>query len=84
MKWCVVEIPGSDVDAMPHLPVNHFLILPDTTDITYEHTASHKRCVMKRKQVPIEPEFVITAHKAQGQTMVRAAIGWLFWDRTAM
>ena len=59
---------------MPHLPVHHFPILPDTTEVTFEHAASRKRCVIKRKQVPIEPGFAMTAHKAQGQTMNRVVV----------
>ena len=74
MKSCIVEIPGSDAIEMPHLPAHHFPILPDTTDITFEHTASHKRCIIKRKQVPVEPGFVLTAHKAQGQTIERVIV----------
>ena len=69
LKSCVVEIPGADAVEMPHLPKHHFPILADTTDITFEHSASHKRCVIKRKQVPIQPGFAMTTHKAQGQTM---------------
>jgi len=71
---CVVEIPGSDAMEMPHLPPHHFPILPDLTDITFEHPASRKRCVIKRKQVPIEPVFAMTAHKAQGQTMEKVVV----------
>lgn len=59
---------------MPLLSVHHFPTLPDIMDITFEHGASHKRCVIKRKQVPIEPGFAITAHKAQGQTLERAVV----------
>ena len=33
-----------------------------------------KRCIIKRKQVPVEPGFVMTAHKAQGQTMARVVV----------
>ena len=49
---------------MPYPPERHFPILPDMADITFEHGASRKRCVIKRRQVPIEPEFAITVHKA--------------------
>ena len=54
---------------MPHLPECLFLILLDTTELKFEHGGSHKRCTIKRKQVPLEPGFVMTVHKAQGQTM---------------
>jgi len=74
LKSCVVEIPGADPVEMAHLGERHFPILPDVTEIKFEHNASHKRCVIKRKQVPIEPGFAITAHKAQGQTMGRVVV----------
>ena len=54
---------------MPHLPERLFLILPDTTELKFEHGGSHKRCTIKQKQVPLELGFVMTVHKAQGQTM---------------
>jgi len=63
LKSCIVEILGSDPVKIPHLPVGHFPIPSDTTDITFEHSASCKCCVIKRKQVPIEPGFAIT-HRA--------------------
>ena len=74
LKCCVVEIPGSDPIGMPHLPAHHFPILLDTTDITFEHRASHKCCVIKRKQVPVEPGFAVTTHKAQGQMMDKVVV----------
>jgi hypothetical protein len=74
LKSCVVEVPGSDPVEMAHLPVHHFPVLPDVTEIKFEHGASRKRCVIKRKQVPIEPGFAITAHKAQGQTLGKVIV----------
>jgi len=74
LKLCIVEIPGADPVEVPHLPAYHFPILPDTTDIAFERGGSHKRCMIKRKQVPIEPGFTMTAYKAQGQTMGKVAI----------
>jgi hypothetical protein len=74
LKSCIVEIPDSDAVEMPHLPRHHFPILPDTTDLKFEHGGSHKRCTIKRKQVPIEPGFSMTVHKAQGQTMDRVIV----------
>lgn len=46
----------------------------DTTDITYEHTASHKRCAIKRRRVPVEPGLAMTAHRAQGQIMSKVVL----------
>lgn len=74
LKLCIVEIPGCDAVEVVHLPERHFPILPDVTELKFEHTASHKRCMIKRKQVPIEPGFAMTAHKAQGQTMSRIMV----------
>jgi len=74
LKSCVVEIPGADPVELPHLSERHFPILPDVTDVKFEHRASGKCCVIKRRQVPIEPGFAITAHKAQGQTMGRVVV----------
>ena len=66
LKSCVVEIPG--------LPVRHFPILPDTTELKFEHAGSHKRCTITWKQVPTEPGFAMTVHKAQGQALGRVII----------
>jgi hypothetical protein len=74
LKSCVVEIPNSDVVSMPHLPERHFPILPDSTKLKFEHGFSHKKCTITRKQVPIEPGFAMTVHKAQGQTMGRVVV----------
>ena len=35
----------------------------------FEHVGSHRRCLIKRKQVPLEPGFAMTVHKEQGQMM---------------
>lgn len=74
LKSCVVEIPGTDAVGVPHLPDHHFPILVDTTELKFEHGGSHKRCTIRRKQVPIEPGFAMTVHKAQGQTMERVIV----------
>ena len=69
LRSCVVKIPGTDGVSMPHLPEHLFPILPDTTELKFEHGGSHKWCTIKQKQVPLEPGFTMTIHKAQGQTM---------------
>ena len=74
LKSCVVEIPGAEDVDIPNLPKHHFPILPDTTELKFEHGGSHKRCTIQRKQVPIEPGFTMTVHKAQGQTMERVIV----------
>ena len=74
LKSCVVEIPDSIAVDIPHLPEKHFPILPDVTKLRFEHGASHKRCTIERKQVPIEPGFAITVYKTQGKTMERVIV----------
>ena len=74
LKSCVVEIHGAEDVEVPHLPKHHFPILPETTELRFEHGGSHKRCTIQRKQVPIEPGFAMTVHKAQGRTMRRVVV----------
>ena len=71
LKSCTVEIPGSDdVD----LPKHHFLIMPDTTELKFEHGKSHKCCTITWKRVPIEPGFAVKVYKARAQTMNRVIV----------
>jgi len=56
LKLCTVEILNLDAMGMPHLPVQQFPTLLDSTELKFEHGASHKRCTIARKQVPIEPD----------------------------
>ena len=59
---------------MLHVPLHHFPILLDVADLNFEHSAPHKHCMIKRKQVPVESGFAMTAHKTQGQTTDRVVI----------
>ena len=70
----IVEVVSSDPVDMAQLPKHHFPVLPDVTEITYKHNASHRRCMIKRGQVPMEPGFAITAHKAQGKTIDKVVV----------
>lgn len=42
LKSCVVEIKGTDAVDIPRLPKHHFPILPDTTDLKFEHGPSRR------------------------------------------
>ena len=53
---------------------DNFPVLPDTTELRFEHSGSHKQYTIQRKQVPIEPGFTVTVHKVQGQTMKRVVV----------
>ncbi|KDR77060.1 hypothetical protein GALMADRAFT_66760, partial [Galerina marginata CBS 339.88] len=65
---CIVEsstITGAPLSTLePHQAV----VLQDTTDMTFRHPHSGKKCTIRRTQLPILPAFAMTAHKAQGQT----------------
>ena len=41
-KSCVVEIPGTDAVELSHLLKHRFPILPDSTDLGFEHGASRR------------------------------------------
>jgi hypothetical protein len=66
---CVVYVPDMTGPPLPGLPPKHAAVLTETVDMTFTHPDSHKKCVMKRTQLPLVPAFAMTAHKAQGKTM---------------
>jgi len=70
----VIHIPDSSDEKMGLLPPHHLPILPDSTDIVFEHPYSNQKCHIQRTQVPILPAFAMTAHRAQGQTLERVII----------
>jgi hypothetical protein len=66
---CIVYVPDMTGPALPNLPPKHAAVLAETVDTTFTHPDSHKKCVVKRTQLPLVPAFAMTAHKAQGKTM---------------
>jgi hypothetical protein len=74
LKSCIVQIDDAACEALPHLPPKFMAVLADTSDLTFAHQQSHKKCVIKRTQVPIMPAFAMTAHKAQGQTLSKVIV----------
>jgi len=71
---CVIHAPLTSKDCLPHLTEHQAAVLEDTTDMRFINPFSHKKCTIKRTQVPILPAFAITAHKAQGQTLLNVII----------
>jgi hypothetical protein len=71
---CIVEsstITGAPLSTLdPHQAV----VLQDTTNMTFRHPHSGKKCTIQRTQLPILPAFALTAHKAQGQTMEKVLV----------
>ncbi|KAF8990436.1 hypothetical protein BDQ17DRAFT_1255829 [Cyathus striatus] len=59
---------------MPHLCEKEAVILQDVTEIRFTDPGTHKRCVVKRSQLPLVPAFAITAHKSQGKTLPKAIV----------
>jgi hypothetical protein len=64
-----VNINNSSNDIMGTLPPHHLPILTNSTEITFSHPFTKKKCRIQRTQVPVLPAFAMTAHRAQGQTL---------------
>lgn len=63
---CVLEARDTTLGIIPDLPDYHVVTLHDTVNILFKHPYSGST---EGSQVPILPEFTITAHKAQGKTL---------------
>jgi len=73
-RSCVIESGTIDGPALPHLQELEMVALEDEVTMTFTHPHSHKRCSIKRTQLPIMPAFAITAHKSQGNTLESAIL----------
>ncbi|PPR06558.1 hypothetical protein CVT24_001578 [Panaeolus cyanescens] len=71
---CIVESPSIVSDPLSGLLPNEAVVLAETTDLTFTHPHSGRRCNLKRSQLPLVPAFAMTAHKSQGQTLKQAII----------
>jgi hypothetical protein len=71
---CIVGAPTTSGTPLHGLERQSVAVLRDTTEMRFIHPFSHKTCTIKRTQVPIMPAFAMTAHKAQGQTMISAIV----------
>jgi len=70
---CVISLPNSQGStALANLTIEEVPVLEDTTAMTFTNPHSHKRCSIKRTQLPIVPAFAFTAHKSQGKTLPTA------------
>ena len=61
-------------DPLPNLQQHEVVVLEDTTELTFRHPHSGKKCKIRRTQLPVLPVFALTVHKAQGQMMERAMV----------
>jgi len=71
---CVIKSESTDGPALPHLQELEIVALEDEVTMTFIHPHSHKKCSIKRTQLPIMPAFAITAHKSQGNTLESAIL----------
>lgn len=71
---CVVETADAMDDPLPNLCKHEVVALEDTTELTFRHPHSGKKCKIKRTQLPVLPALTLTVHKAQGQTMEKAIV----------
>ena len=69
---CVISLPDSQGTSLTNLSIGEVPVLEDTCAMTFTNPHSHKRCSIKRTQLPIVPAFAITAHKSQGKTLPTA------------
>ena len=71
----VVEVPGSNEEAMPHLKPCEVPVLSDSIDVTFQSSRNvHGNVTIKRTQVPVVPAFAMTAHRSQGQTLTKVIV----------
>lgn len=68
LRSCVVKLQNISSDRMLGLADDEFPVMEDTISIPLTHPHTCESCSIRRTQVPIQPAFVLTAHKAQGQT----------------
>jgi hypothetical protein len=73
---CIVEAPDTTPGIIPELPQHHVVSLRDTTKIVFTHPYSKAKVNIKRTQLPIMPAFAITAHKAQGKTLLACVVNF--------
>ncbi|KAJ3009702.1 hypothetical protein NUW54_g2705 [Trametes sanguinea] len=71
---CVIRLRDVSAKPMFNLEEGYFPVLEDTVDMTFTHPYSGRKIRIRRTQVPIQPAFAMTAHKAQGQTFSRVII----------
>ena len=76
LKSCVVHIPDSDAEAVPGLGDHEYPVLHECKDwsVRSKNKSSKRRLTIRRTQVPIQPAYAFTCHRAQGQTFSRVVI----------
>lgn len=72
---CIVELPDLTADPLPNLPPRFVAVLSDEVEMkSLRHPNSGRSCTLRRRQIPLDAAFAITAHKSQGQTMNRVVV----------
>ena len=68
----MVALPDPGGHTLCNLAMGELPILEDATPMTFTNPYSHKKCSIKRTQLPIVPAFAMTTHKSQGKTLPTA------------
>ena len=71
---CIVESDHIVRDPLPGLDTNQAVALEDEVDLIFTRPNSKKKLKIRRKQLPIQPAFAITAHKSQGMSLDRVVV----------
>jgi hypothetical protein len=71
---CIVYMNNASDQPLPYLSPKDVPVLSDTVQLQFTHPYSKRSCTIRRTQVPIVPTFVMTAHKAQGQSLKNVII----------
>ena len=71
---CIIRVCDATAPSMEPLSTNEYPVLEDVVDMKFTHPHSGRSITIKRTQLPLEPAFALTAHKAQGQTFDRVVV----------
>jgi ATP-dependent exoDNAse (exonuclease V) alpha subunit len=71
---CIIHVADASDDPLPGLGAKDVPVLTDTMSLQFIHPHSRRTCTINHTQIPIVPAFVVTAHKAQGQSLMHIII----------
>ena len=70
---CVIALDDEE-PCLPDMARNEAPVISDTKSFFITHPITGRKCSIRRHQVPIQPAYAITAHRAQGQTYTHVVV----------